>query len=535
MASEAYRGEGPLLNPQGPEGPPVTVTRIDFSETPLADHYSPYFAMVIDNLFTPEECAAIIASAGSDWKALNIGDSWRECQRILSVSPEWANALSERLAPHLPDEAKALKKGDLLSEDIAGSSNLKASQGVKKTVWRFSGANERLSFLRYRSGNHFKPHCDALFSASDKEKSFLTCQIYLSDMPGGQGDGGSSGGETRFWSSRVGMGRKKSGNIENDDQQVKDEAFLDVEPKMGRALVFQQRMLWHSGQEVKKGEKFTVRLDLMYKHHLEKLSRKTQGSAFPFSIHQTERRDSINNYIFETDEFFRQANNILSSTVIIIMTKEEVCGPFDRLPVETIIHIFSSVSIVKSAVSLGRTSRRLQKILKEHECFIAYGIAIEILDDDDPLVVRLALMACRARLIPDLPIASARNIVETCISEDKRMLDFCRLDSLKLLSKMSTGIDLLINWMATYAALWPLKLKDKTYTATEITRQRRVFYMMEASFATLYRIPKDREIQKLWVQLWWDFFPRRETNAAQRFILDTQWNAPWLYDWNCST
>ncbi|KAI1405464.1 hypothetical protein F4819DRAFT_444426 [Hypoxylon fuscum] len=275
MALETTRGDEPLIDPRGPDGPPVTTSRIDFSQTPLADHYSPYFAMVIDNLFTSAECAAVIASAGSDWRSLNKGDSWRECERILSISPDWAKALSERLVSHLPEEVKALRKGDALSEHIAGLSNLKASQGANKTVWRLRGADERLSFLRYRPGHHFKPHCDALYFPGGREKSFLTCQIYLSDMPEAQPDGESSGGETRFWPSRVGMGKKNKSEDaqEGNGPQKEEEIFLDIEPKIGRALVFQQRMLWHSGQEVKRGEKFTVRLDLMYDHHFEKISK----------------------------------------------------------------------------------------------------------------------------------------------------------------------------------------------------------------------------------------------------------------------
>ncbi|KAI2630282.1 hypothetical protein GGS26DRAFT_558593 [Hypomontagnella submonticulosa] len=271
MEPEKARGGKPLLDPRGPIGLPVTATRIEFSQTPLADHYGPYFAMVIDNILTPAECAAVVASAGPEWEALDM--AWRQCERILSVSPEWANTLSERLIPHLPEEVRVLRKGDTSAEHIAGQQNLKASQGAKKTVWRLTGANERLSFLRYRPGHHFRPHCDALYSPNDKEKSFLTCQVYLSDMPEGQANGESSGGETRFWPSRAGMGRKKSNNMEDDGKRIESEAFLDIEPKVGRALVFQQRMLWHSGQQVKRGEKFTVRLDMMYEHHFEKLSK----------------------------------------------------------------------------------------------------------------------------------------------------------------------------------------------------------------------------------------------------------------------
>ncbi|KAH9906306.1 hypothetical protein F4778DRAFT_725380 [Xylariomycetidae sp. FL2044] len=255
----------PLLNPSDER--PVLMTRIDFSQTPLAEHYSGFFALVIDNLLTPSECAALQASAGDNWEDLSKGGSsrsYRECQQILHFSPEWSSALYERIAAVLPDEVKALRKGDGLAECIAGAAQLKANMGAKKTVWRLKEANERLSFLRYRAGHFFKPHCDALYARAGRdEKSFLTCQIYLNDAPdAADGEAGTGGGETRFWASREGLGRK---DLHDDDVP-----FLDVQPKLGRALVFQQRMLWHAGQEVKSGEKFTVRMDLMYERHFEK-------------------------------------------------------------------------------------------------------------------------------------------------------------------------------------------------------------------------------------------------------------------------
>ncbi|KAJ7845410.1 hypothetical protein B0H14DRAFT_2321717, partial [Mycena olivaceomarginata] len=53
------------------------------------------------------------------------------------------------------------------------------------------------------------------------------------------------GGSTRFWS-------------------LDKRHFLDVDPKVGRVLVFQQRMLVHSGEEVTEGIKYTMRSDFMY-------------------------------------------------------------------------------------------------------------------------------------------------------------------------------------------------------------------------------------------------------------------------------
>ncbi|KAI0023739.1 hypothetical protein F4780DRAFT_20724 [Xylariomycetidae sp. FL0641] len=270
MASNSlHEGFQPLLNPSGPDGPPVVATPIDFAQSPLADDYGSYFAMVLDNLLTPAECAALQASAGQEWQPLSKGEAFRECQQILAFSSDWADALYQRIVAHLPNEVTALRKGSPLAENIAGPSQLKANMGARKTVWRLKEAKERLSFLRYRPGHFFKPHCDGLYGRPGKdEKSFLTCQIYLNDAPEGLDDASSGGGETRFWGSQVGKRRK----AKNDDGAQKEEEppFLDIKPKIGRALIFQQRMLWHSGQEVKNGEKFTVRLDLMYERHFEK-------------------------------------------------------------------------------------------------------------------------------------------------------------------------------------------------------------------------------------------------------------------------
>ncbi|KAI0549626.1 hypothetical protein F4679DRAFT_259771 [Xylaria curta] len=263
------QGHEPLINPASPEE--LAVMPIDFASSPLAEYYSSFFAMTIDNLLTPDECIKLQSAAGDDWQTLSKGNSFRECQNILVFSPEWATALYGRIVAHLPEEVKALRKGDKLAEIIAGPSHLKASMGAKKTVWRIKEANERLSFLRYQPGHHFKPHCDALYARPGKdERSFLTCQIYFNDAPEGADGQSSGGGETRFWASQVGK-RQKAAEMEHDTGEEKEAPFLDVKPKVGRALIFQQRMLWHSGQEVKHGEKFTVRLDLMFERLFEKL------------------------------------------------------------------------------------------------------------------------------------------------------------------------------------------------------------------------------------------------------------------------
>ncbi|GAW11792.1 hypothetical protein ANO14919_011440 [Xylariales sp. No.14919] len=260
----------PLITPTSPDGPAAVVTPIDFAVSPLAEDYSSFFAMTIDNLLTRDECAKLQGAAGNEWQTISKGNAFRECQNILVFSRPWASVLYDRIVSHLPEEVKALRKGDKLAEIVAGPSHLKASIGAKKTVWRIKEANERLSFLHYQPGHHFKPHCDALYARPGKdERSFLTCQIYLNDAPEDM-NGDSGGGETRFWASQAGK-RQKTVETEHEMEDKKEAPFLDIKPKVGRALVFQQRMLWHSGQEVRHGEKFTVRLDLMFERHFEKL------------------------------------------------------------------------------------------------------------------------------------------------------------------------------------------------------------------------------------------------------------------------
>lgn len=113
-------------------------------------------------------------------------------------------------------------------------------------AWLGAGRlNPRLRFLRYGPGQYFKPHCDGRYdeTASDPpQKSFLTIHLYLND---GGGDGGLQGGATRFWTPD-----KKH--------------WLDVHPQAGRVLVFQQRMLVHSGEPVTGGVKVTMRTDCMF-------------------------------------------------------------------------------------------------------------------------------------------------------------------------------------------------------------------------------------------------------------------------------
>lgn len=233
----------------------ITATPIDFSKTPLSGPYSPFFALIIDNVFTAAECASLItlASASTPWEPANTGagreyaptqtdsQNFRNSERILRDDAETADMIFERIRGFL--SALEAIGPDSRWLEVTGKAAQKWSSARGETgFWRMKQLNPRLRFLRYGPGQYFKPHCDGLYEEPASQpllKSFLTIHLYLNE-----GDG-LEGGATRFWTP---------------DKK----AWLDVEPKMGRILVFQQRMLVHSGEQVTGGVKITMRTDVMF-------------------------------------------------------------------------------------------------------------------------------------------------------------------------------------------------------------------------------------------------------------------------------
>ncbi|EUC59245.1 2OG-Fe(II) oxygenase family protein [Rhizoctonia solani AG-3 Rhs1AP] len=228
----------PLL-PEPPDNPhalsPVITHRLDFVQLGLPE-YKHKFAMVIDNLFTPQDCARYLAKVESEheWKTAGVGalvvdTSYRNSSRILFDDQELASEMFAKLRPYL--------------EEIE-------HVGDRRLV----GLNPRLRFLKYGPGQFFQRHCDGTYSSPDKtQTSYYTLQLYLHDSP-------LQGGATRFW---------KMGNVDGPERRKSRpgmtlRTWVDVEPRVGRALIFEQRGLVHSGEQVVSGTKFTVRTDFMF-------------------------------------------------------------------------------------------------------------------------------------------------------------------------------------------------------------------------------------------------------------------------------
>ncbi|KAK2462161.1 hypothetical protein APHAL10511_005820 [Amanita phalloides] len=238
---------------------PSQMPIFDFAGTALAEDYATRrrYVKIVDHVFTPEECRALVRFAETGifdlddhterpqgenaWEqaAVHFGmqehqklvdTSYRNSERILKFDEAVAKWVYERVKPYV---------GEL--DEIGPGSEWERVVGRadSQEMWRLVGVNERLSFLRYGPGHFFKEHCDGHVSLPDGREARVTLQIYL-------GSGSVEGGATRLWS--------------RDKRH-----WVDVEPIQGRLLVFQHRDVLHSGQKVTRGQKLTLRSDLMFK------------------------------------------------------------------------------------------------------------------------------------------------------------------------------------------------------------------------------------------------------------------------------
>mmetsp|Transcript_231 Transcript_231/g.278 ORF Transcript_231/g.278 Transcript_231/m.278 type:complete len:262 (+) Transcript_231:29-814(+) len=204
------------------------------------------FAIVVHNVFTPEECQALIQRSedqGYEAALVNIGggrqikmDDVRTSDRCIIDDPKFAEELWSRIRKTTNDDPRLLCPSWCPKSKKAGSQ------------FRAVGLNERLRFLRYDKGNFFASHMDGAYFRNNEageerkgERSLVTCQLYLNE--------GFEGGATRFGYDDIGF---------------------DVVPKTGSVLLFEHQ-LTHEGSLLIKGRKYAIRTDVMYTNKGEDL------------------------------------------------------------------------------------------------------------------------------------------------------------------------------------------------------------------------------------------------------------------------
>jgi len=199
------------------------------------------YCMVWDGLFASEQSLldAVLESAelaGYGPALLNQGDDKQEIgelneavrkgERAIFTSEELAGSIWRVLAPLMP------------TRDIV--------PGKRYATWRAVGVNPTLRVLKYKASDTFELHQDGSYSrtstSAEKQRSFLTLQIYLNS--GGGVD--FTGGATRVFCST--------------DEPV---VVADVVPRAGRVLLFQHN-IWHTGEAVSDGEKLVLRTEILF-------------------------------------------------------------------------------------------------------------------------------------------------------------------------------------------------------------------------------------------------------------------------------
>lgn len=253
----------------------IAVERVDFENSKL-NEYKKCYAVVLDNVLTEAECDQIVnyaemskgAHIGKEdepedngWEPalVNAGRNheilvteYRNSDRIIWDEQEVTRRLWQRVL-----QGEGMKE---YFSTLYGGQYIPAigtfRNGEKWKITEY-GLNERMRFLRYGPGQFFKEHCDGTYETPDgSQRSFFTFHLYLNDSAQALGiEKGAKedtpdllhGGATTFHSTDM-------------------KHRIDVDPKIGRILIFQHRRLLHSGDLVTQGVKYTMRTDLMFEH-----------------------------------------------------------------------------------------------------------------------------------------------------------------------------------------------------------------------------------------------------------------------------
>lgn len=249
-----------LFNPRE-----ITKTSVDFGTTALPE-YSSLYACILDNVLSASECLTLLnlakATTDGEWAhaMINSGPGGsqqldtesRACGRIIWEDENIVGGIWARCEASVPELQELRNR-----PQMTGKGWLKRDWGYK-----VKGLDRRMRFLRYFDGEYFRrmliviplrvtrlltapiAHFDATHTGGqDDEASFITMHLYLNEP---DEDSMLEGGATRFHAMD---GSKR---------------HLDVEPKTGRLLLFQHEGLLHSGANVTRGVKYSMRTDLLY-------------------------------------------------------------------------------------------------------------------------------------------------------------------------------------------------------------------------------------------------------------------------------
>jgi hypothetical protein len=210
----------------------IKCTRLDLGS--LFPTKKDAFAVVLDNVFTEEECQQLIdLTEQRGYSPALVGQQQvrvvqqRNNSRCMIDDQKLADQIYERIKDYIPTT-------------WLGSKRLRL--------------NERLRFLKYYPNEYFKPHNDGIYVSEDGTQcSYVTIHLYLNTVPK------KDGGATTFTTAPLTYGR----HVHKNHQVTNQIDSLAVHPVVGRVLIFEHH-LEHEGSVLNKGVKYTMRTDVMY-------------------------------------------------------------------------------------------------------------------------------------------------------------------------------------------------------------------------------------------------------------------------------
>jgi len=235
----------------------VGIQKLDFEAFGLPE-YKDKYALVLDNVFSPEDCRKLYSVTGGsledysgNWEAAQInagGDkqyldtSYRNSGRILVDTFDMAEWIHEKIYPYLTE----IHQLDNASRHFVPMKEEATARA------RLYGLNERLRFLKYEPGSFFKKHCDGLYSTPDESLEGGSTRIFSHKDDWPESDDSWPDSDDALSDSDVNAGNILIGPC------------VDIPARLGRVLIFEQEDLLHSGEPVQKGIKISMRTDFMY-------------------------------------------------------------------------------------------------------------------------------------------------------------------------------------------------------------------------------------------------------------------------------
>lgn len=220
-------------------------------------------AVVVDNFLTKEECAALCAAidespALSFWSAAGRQNAkaraFRDADTIEVDSVEIAQNMWKRVEKLLEEDCIDI------AEDPEDYSNDTLWERELPGKWKPVNFNHDLLFVRYPSNGAFSPHTDGKAIHDFNTRSFYSVIVFLNDIEEGQGGG------TRFYKKEalqhLDSVPEEGGRWTADRKQYET---LEVEPKAGRLLFFDQRLVHEGVPPTAPFQKYIIRSDVIYK------------------------------------------------------------------------------------------------------------------------------------------------------------------------------------------------------------------------------------------------------------------------------